>query len=358
MNRAGGPLGEVDKDAGNLPSPLFRDSRKYVHGAVGPRAIVASGTVDQLFIDEMRTIARVVAYTRPPPTGASAWSDQDIDDLVFDTVERVDPGALVLAAQQANNDAMFRSWLRVAVRTTLDLRARKTPAGRVIRAVDDALREDSAGFELVDGYWRLRGDVRSPHGSGDTRSLVQLAWTVETSTVRISSDAAKTPPLAHRRDIRSVCASVLEHSGPLRKVDLAEVVAHRFNVSFEDRFDYLDLESEDRPEPATARETAAFDEVDDDAAAEWMLSQLTADEAGTLRLIVGGASIRDLAVQLECTNYRAELLRDRVVEKLRLLANTMSGDDGERVTERLLAVIGRHDELRHSRKHDGGEHVD
>lgn len=322
------------------------------------RAIVAGGAIDQLFIDEMRSLARTAVNTRPPPTGAPAWSDEDIDDLVFDTVHRIGPGDVILAAQQADNDVMFRGWLRRAVRTTLNLRARGTPAGRVIRAIDDALSEERNRFEHVAGYWRPSGNDREPTGSDDTRALIQIAWTVETSTVRISANAVKTPPLAHRRDIRSVCAAVLEQAGPMRKVDLAEVVAHRFNVLFEDRFDYFDLDSQDQSDPATAGETEVFDRIDDDLAAQWMLSQLTPEEAGALHLIVGGASIRDLAAHLECSNYRADLLRDRVVKKLRTLADCMSDGDGELVSERLLTIVGRHGEMRHSIRHDGVEHAE
>jgi DNA-binding CsgD family transcriptional regulator len=325
----------------------------------GLREAVAGGGIDKRFIAAARSVARSASRTRPPPTGATSWSDEDIDDLVFDTVARVGPGDVVLAAQQADSDAAFRGWLRRAVRTTLNLRARGTSAGRVIRAVDDALRQDPEGFRLDGDYWRLADDGRDPAGTVGTSAVVEVAWTVNTTTVRISADATKTPPMAYRRDIRAVCAAVLAHFGPLRKVDLAEVLAYRFNVAFEDRFDYLDLDDEeDGHQPVAAAAEEAFDDVDDDVAARWMLDQLTGEERRLLGLIVQGATIRDLAAELDCTRYRAEVLSERVQQKLRRLADLVPDGDGAAVTERLLGVVRQQEELRHLEEHDGADDGD
>src|ERR1039458_3667888 len=102
---------------------------------------VAAGNLDEVFLNDLRGIARRQAGTRPSPSGAPRWSPEDIDDLIFDTISQVKPARVVLAANQAAGEAQFRKWLAIVIRTTLDQRARGTPGGRIIRAMDDALRE-------------------------------------------------------------------------------------------------------------------------------------------------------------------------------------------------------------------------
>lgn len=338
-----------------------RDLRGVTHtiGVVGSvREEVAAGQFSQQFIDACRIVARAVSQTRPSPSDQGTWLMDEIDELVHDTVVRVGTEKLALAANAALNDAQFiGGWMREALRTTLDLRARQTPSGRVIRAMDDALREDPDRFYLENGYWRLAADNRQPGWRGGQAPLLEAAWEVETTTVRMSQGALKTPPIAARRDIRAVCATVLQQSGPLAKVDLAEVLAQRFNVIFEARFDYLDLDGETHVRSVETASEDAFDAVDDELAARSMLEQLTGPERRVLELVLGGKSLRDLAHELDCTKYRAGIIYDRLVEKLRLLANS-SPYDSQVVTERLLELARQHDELRHSTESDGGEYGD
>jgi hypothetical protein len=91
-----------------------------------------------------------------------SWSGEEIEDLVYEMVSQVTPDKIILAAAGADNDKEFRGWLRVVLRTTLDQRARRTQSGRIIRRVDDALREDRDRFVLRSGHWGLVGDDRVP----------------------------------------------------------------------------------------------------------------------------------------------------------------------------------------------------
>ena len=317
----------------------------------GLREAVGAGCVDQRFVDAARNAAWTVTRTRPSPTGGRRWLDEDIDDLVHETVVRVTPDKLVLAANESQNDTQFIGWLRKALRTTLNIRARGTPSGRVIRAMDDALREDPSRFCSENGYWCLSDDVRQSDWEDGLSALVVEAWEEDTAIVRISRSATKTPPMAARPDIRAVCARVLGLSGPLTKADLAEVLAHRFNVVFEGRFGYLDLNDEDPVDPAEPTDVEALDSVQDDLAARWMFEQLTDEERSVLRHLLGGASLRGLATALDCTKYRAEIVRDRLTEKLRRLAD-ISSEGGQGATERLLGLISQYDDLRHLTEQD------
>ena len=317
----------------------------------GLRERVAASCIDQEFVDEARHAARAVTHSRPPPSGGSYWAASDIDDLVHETVARVTPDKLVLAANEAHSDAEFIGWLQKALRTTLNVWARGTPSGRVIRAMDDALREDSSQFCSENGYWRRVDDRRRPSWQDGLSALVAEAWGVDAQTIRILPSASKTPPMATRPDIRAVCAQVLDLSGPLKKVDLAEVLAHRFNVAFEGRFGYLDLTDDDWVDPVEPKAEEAFDDIQDELAARWMLEQLTDEERSVLGHLLDGASIRDLAAVLDCSKYRAEIVRNRLTEKLRRLAD-ISSEGSQGAVERLLDLIRQHDDLRHLAEQD------
>ena len=81
----------------------------------GLREAVASGQVDERFLEAARRAARSRVCSRPPPTGSPDWSNEDIDDLVFETISRVEPNQIVLAANEAVNDVQFVGWLRKAI---------------------------------------------------------------------------------------------------------------------------------------------------------------------------------------------------------------------------------------------------
>ncbi len=75
----------------------------------GVRDEVAAGVVGQAFVDFARAAARRVTGSRPTETGPYLWTDDDVDDLLFDTVARVGPDQIVLGAAQAANDRQFRA---------------------------------------------------------------------------------------------------------------------------------------------------------------------------------------------------------------------------------------------------------
>lgn len=306
-------------------------------------------------MEAARSAARSIVGTRPSPTGGYSWLDEDIDELVNETIRRVGTDKVALAANEAANDAEFvGGWVRRALWTTLDIRARRTPLGRVMRAVDDALGNDREQFRLKSGFWCLGADDREPKYRYAQAALVAAAWTVQTDTVRVSQSAVKTPPMAARRDIRAVCAAVLDLSGPLTKADLAEVVAQRFNVAFEERFDYLDL---DDHRLGQQKGHSAEDEFDDEQAAQWMFEQLSFEDRDVLGLVLRNASLRDLAGALGCSKHRASIIRNRLVNKLGHMA-ALSPDDGQAAMEQLLEMVGQQEMLRHSTELHGGEHGD
>ena len=324
----------------------------------GVRDAVAAGDFGQQFVDTARTVARAAVRTRRSPSGGGFWTDNEIDELIHETVVRARPDKLVLAAEEAANDREFMwGWLKLALRTSLNIRARGTPAGRVLRAMDDALREEPDRFSLSNGYWRLRSDGPERASRIGRETLIRAAWTVQTDTIRVSKHATKTPPMAFRRDIRAVSAKLLELSGPLAKADLAEVLAHRFNVSFEARFHYLDLDEGSRLLPGEDPAVGALDATEDRMLARWMLEQLTKDEREILQLVLDNASLRDLASALGCSKYRAGIIRSRLVCKMRRLVKRSSGD-AQGAVECLIEMVGQHTELRHSNERDGAENGD
>ena len=301
------------------------------------RQKVASGRFDQACLDEMTALARSVVLGRRGPTGSTYWNDDDIDDLVQETIIRVTTGRMVSAAGQAATDQSFKRWLKNAMHDTLAAQARRSPSGRLLRAIDDALSEDPELFRVEDGCWRLVSDERTQPWHGRLADLVKAAWTVKTRLVRLSSTADKTPPLASRQDMRAVCAAVLAASGPIRKRDLIDVVANRFNTMHEAFFDYHDQStaSDDPPDPSSTG--LAEDTVNNLICARWMHEQLTKEERRVLKAVRSGAGVRDVGEMLGCGKDKAAIIKRRIEEKIRRWVDE-SPDDAQAAVETLLAL--------------------
>ena len=301
------------------------------------RHTVASGLVDEAFLREARGAARSVVTGRPTPTGSYRWPEDDIDDLVHETICRVGTDAIVLAAAKAATDGGFRKWLKRTMRTTLNARARRSPSGRLRRAIDEALGDDPEQFCSEGGRWRLASDERTEAWRGRRAELVRAAWTVETTSVRFSSTAEKTPKLGARKDIRAVCAAVLAESGPIDKADLAEVVAERFNAVHEAHFGYDDLSTVSEDPPDLSSVGSAEETVGDMMTAQWMFKQLTEEERTVLSAVRSGAGVRDVGELLGCGKDKAAAIKERVEAKIRGWVDGVP-DDAQTAVELLLEL--------------------
>jgi hypothetical protein len=308
--------------------------------------------IDERLVQALQQAGANTTRSRPSPSGADPWSVSELDDLAMETVRRVRPDKFVLAANNGTGEAEFRSWLLAAVRTTLDLQARDTPAGWVLRHVEEAL-DSAEGFRCEAGLWRLASDERDEPWDGDFIGLYRAAWGVPTDTIR-QSPAAEKIQIAWRRDMRSVCEAVLDVTGPLPKAVLGQVVAQRFNVLFASRLGYLDLDAEadDGEHLAVGDSDPEFETLDDEAAAQWMLTQLTDDERTVIRQVLEDGGVRELARSLGCGKDKASQIQARVIAKMKHLVR-LTADDGQRATERLLDLIRHHQDLRHSDENDG-----
>ncbi|MCU1486732.1 MAG: hypothetical protein JWN67_3478, partial [Actinomycetia bacterium] len=145
----------------------------------GVRAQVASGEIGESFVALLRAAARTVSKGKPPPSGGGSWTDEELDDLVFDMVGRVTLPRITLAANHASNDAEFNGYLKSALRTQLHLRGRDTPRGWVIARIDEALADDPAFERTADG-WALAGHDPADGRSEELGELTKAAWSVET----------------------------------------------------------------------------------------------------------------------------------------------------------------------------------
>lgn len=305
------------------------------------RARIASGDLDAQFVNFARKQTRLAVRNKDGPSGPQ-WNPDEIDELVFETIERVTHNGVIAAANGAENEARLGAWLRQAVKTQLLLRARETPIGTVLRAIDAALAEDSA-FEQVGSRWRLRGDAATDVWHGNCAVLTQVAWSVPTRTIRRDPMAERTQ-MAWRDDTRAVCRAVLEVSGPIEKVDLGSIVAERFNTHYINDAQYLD--DDDLRSLDDELSVADSDEGDVREEALWMLSQLDLQEQLVIHLVLQDASVRDIGKALACGKTKATEIKERVVEKLRLLSGAVT-DDAQPTMEELLRLIGHAQETGH-----------
>jgi DNA-directed RNA polymerase specialized sigma24 family protein len=323
----------------------------------GVRESVAAGIIDDEFLKAARKAAHRASSTRRSPGGGD-WSDGDIDDLVFDTVTRVEPDKVVLAAAAAASDQEFSAWLVKAMRTTLNLRARETIGGRVIRSVEDALRQDADRFELRNGNWSLKGDPRTPEWSEGPRELIETAWQVNTPTMALVATSTKTGRRLRRTDIREEAAAVLEVAGPLPKATLAEVVAHRFNVPFIERMGYLPGagpdDGDEEPDADVRDPEDPFEAFEVGDAVLWMAEQLTEDERQLLTQRAAGMSIRAIADEAGIKKNQVEKLNRRLDTKLHRVAEQLS-ENGVEVVAEMVKILGHHGASRHSLGQDDGD---
>jgi len=321
-----------------------------VCGTVAPvpgiREQVAAGKIDDCFLDVARRAARRASLSRPTPTGGR-WTDEEVEDLVLDTVARVGPDKVVLAAAGAASDAEFCSWLAKALRTSLDLRARGTPTGRVIRSVDGALGDAPERFDLTNGHWHKRGDPRAPEWAEGPAALVQAAWAVTTATVTLVKTSTKTWHRVSRHDIQSVADAVLDFAGPLPKVVLAEVVAARFNVAFIERLGY---DEADRLPDAEDRVAI----IDTEDTARWMFEQLTEGERRLLASRAAGVPVRAIAAEKDVKKNQVEKLSRRLDNKVLRLADQI-GEGAVEATALLIRILGQEESARHSSYEDEGD---
>lgn len=306
---------------------------------------VSRGSPAEDFLVLLRRACRKAASGRPTDTGAWEWSADDVDELASAVVVAIKPGPLVIAALTASSDAQFGSYLWRSAKRVLDMRARKSPSGWVLRNVNEKLAADGRFARDAEG-WHLAGEDRAIF-DGDVRDLVTVAWTVDTTAARHDPNAERGAPLASRKDLSAVCAEVLAVAGKLRPETLGFVIAQRFNASFADRYtDPLpDYESREAHEPLAA--DAPDHEVIVEQAAVWVVGQLTDDERSVLAIVVKGASIEEVGSAMGWGRSKAYEVRTRILARLERLTAAIGDSDGT-VMQRAMAICsGPMQDLRH-----------
>lgn len=315
---------------------------------MGVRDAIAGGLVEQEFLDAACAAARVVTASLKPPSGHGRWSPDEIGDLVHDLIAGASPGSFVLAATRADSDDEFKGWLRTALRNELHGRARRTPLGKVVVAVDAALREAPQKFRLALLRWGLIGVDAPASWEGGEAELIAVARTVQTADPPAHRTAATAPRLARREDIRSVSEAVLAVSGPLPKAPLARVHAARFNARFEEVLSSFD-------EGSSARTASAASDSDfsvSNTRAREMLGELSDDDRTVLLCCLApSGGLRGIGEALGCKKSKAQAIKERLLAKLRRLA--AESDDPEQAVELLLNLIRQTTDLEHSLDQDG-----
>lgn len=323
---------------------------------------LARDEFDPGLVEFLQGIARSLTTGRPTPTGAYDWEPHEIDDLAFEIVENLGTDALVARALLFNSDADLRNYLLGVGRNIMRMRARNSPSGWVIRTVDEKLAESPA-FERANGGWRMAG-TDAPRFDGDARALVAASWTVPTDTVVWSPDSDRGAPLAYGNDIRAVAAAVLAEAGCLTNQQLGAVLAHRFNVSFANRYvdptaPVGDEDDLDRPDldalPGDVRRgrfQAPEAEVDTDDAARWLLRQMLPEDRLMIGLTADGLTPEEIGVVLGLKRSQAYVMRQRLETRLAALDERGGGLGPEVMRTAMRMCSGRIDEFRHLLERD------
>lgn len=324
------------REAGAVAGPTVGT----IEAMAGVREKVAAGQLDLDFVAMARGLAVGLVVGRPTDLGNTEWASKDHEELVMAMVARVTPAKIVVAAIEARDDVAFSAWIKRALRTQLDLSARTSWSGRLIRAVDAALEEAPERFERGAGTWMMRGEQRPPAQNPDMADLRERAWTVTPEENHMSETAL----LGAREGLRSVSDVVLTAAGPLEKAVLANIVADRFNTVFSVDLGYLDPEDERYDVPAPPGDPGAHQ------AALHLLGQLTSEERDQLGILATGG-LRELMRRTGATKHRASLIKDRLADKVSRLAGEHDADP-QAIGEHLIELLGQLDSSGHS-THDG-----
>ena len=222
-------------------------------------------------VELLHRLAAQVTRTRSfrPPAGYSWWSDDAIDELLAEMVDKKNGVAFLIETLIAADDqGSAERYLLTTIENFLKDQAKATPHGKLRNRLDTILGQDQR-FEAesvpVRG-WRLAGET-TEWWQGDVTDLERVAFAVRGVCIRSWNTSGPTPAAA-RTPLTTVAVAVLAAAGgTVRAEDLARVLLARFRFAIA---------------PETAEEFLTGDSAErhslDGSGPESALTSITADE--------------------------------------------------------------------------------
>lgn len=252
----------------------------------------------------------------PPPEGSSRWDETAVAETAHDFVnDERGTKRLLDVALGSTDDRSFERRLEKAVLNFLRDAARRTDLGKLILRVKEILRDED-DFQAVPGRperWTLAGGVTEPSSAGPDK----LAFATIGVPVVIPkwSSTRRDGPLADRPSFMRLMINILDAAaGSLTAADIARALTARLNHRKTAYTTLLDTH-EQVPEPADIAGNPATLTVAELHAVD-IFDSLNDNE----RIIVTtlDKNVRDLARLINAGKTTAALIRQRLIDRLRI----------------------------------------
>ncbi len=176
-------------------------------------------------------VTRTSSY--PPPQGFRGWTDDAVDDLLVQMIDKKGGVAFLLGAlASVDSQGSAERYLLATVDNFLKDQAKSTAHGRLRSRLETVLGQD-ARFEAVSRPvrgWRLAG-AADGWWQGDLTALDRVALRVRGVSIPSWNKAGPTPRPA-REALTTVAVAVLTAAAAaVRAEDLARVLLERFRYA-------------------------------------------------------------------------------------------------------------------------------
>lgn len=310
-----------------------------------PLEELRAGAAGEAFVALVYRQVAVVSrlHNFPPPEGYGAWNVDAVHEAAHDFLADDGYRKMVEMVARVETDAALAGLLAKMVRNYFRKRGRKTTIGKLVRRLRKVLADDDRFMVVPDGEpgagnVTLSGGATEPYADS-TELLRDAAWTVRNVTVvRWGTSARREGPVADAGSLRALCAAVLEAAdGSVEFAYLAEIVATRLGIDPRAVPTAVVVEDiEDVTSHGEAQQVGAGEDSGDGSA-----GGLERDEA--VAAVLEQLSARELLV-LAWLHETVRTIADRTGLKV-----STAGAVKQRVTNKLLAILGEFDEAQAGR---------
>lgn len=298
------------------------------------------GQLGDLGLELLRRVGRQVARSQgfPPPEGHAAWTDEAVDELLFEMISRKGEKFLLTCFLKTVDDASLEKMFFTSIRNFLIDEAKGTERGKLRRRFAARLGADSR-FRAVPGTsprWALASHPPGTVWQGDLDELVRAAWEVRGVWITAWNHSGPTPKETVRA-LMAVLTGVLEAAGgAVREEELAKVLEARFELLAPAEFTALYADDGALIDSATDQDHGNVP-VEAETVAGEIWTEMSPQERMLLSLMEEDPS--EVSVLLGLGRRQTSAIMDALREKL-VLALTAAGGDLREVAAALLRRSG------------------
>nr|WSW42934.1 hypothetical protein OG296_07280 [Streptomyces sp. NBC_01001] len=296
------------------------------------------GQLGDLGLDLLRRVGRQVARTQgfPPPADHAAWTDDAVDDLLFEMLSRKGEQFVLNLSLKAIDDTSLEKMFFTSIKNFLIDEAKGTERGKLRRRFATRLAQDNRFRAMPGSRWALTSHPAGAVWQGDLDDLVGAAWGARGVWITAWNHSGPTPKKTVHA-LMTVLTTVLEAAGgAVREEDLAKVLEARFELLAPPRF--VSLYADDGAViDSISDETQSADPVAADILAGEIWDGMSPQERSLLAHLDDDPT--EVAALLGIGRHQASAIMEALREKLRL-ALTDDGSDPRDVAAALLRLGG------------------